>query len=218
MRIINLSANELSRYCRTQLLHWFPNGEDVELSLIDRYLHQALERLEYCIAHVRIWTPGEFDVLHSTQYCTFLYYLANTIWRAERAQSVCTKLFLLNKSLNAIDLFYEIELPEIFLIGHSVGIVFAKATYGNRLVIFQNSTIGKNRGVAPVLEEDVVLYPNAAVLGSSLVRQGSIVARGVTVLNQTTEPGQLVFQGADGVLRFKPTRRDFRGEFFRERV
>jgi serine O-acetyltransferase len=29
-----------------------------------------------------MWTPGRFDHLHSSQYTTFLYYLANTLWRA----------------------------------------------------------------------------------------------------------------------------------------
>src|SRR3990167_5876802 len=76
-----------------------------------------------------------------------------------------TRLFLMNKALNGIDLFYEIAMPEVFYIGHSVGIVLAKATYGNYLVLYQNSTVGRHLSRVPVLGEGVILYPNTAVIG-----------------------------------------------------
>ena len=125
-----------------------------------------------------MWTPGRFDHLHSSQYTIFLYYLANTIWRGGGERAVCNKLFGLNKALNGIDLFYEIELPEVFFIGHSVGIVLAKATYGNRLVLYQNSTVGKNHGEAPVLGDGVVMYPNTAIIGRCEIGAGTVVEPG----------------------------------------
>lgn len=216
MNIVNLDARQLARYVRTQLDHFFPTGEDPQLGLIDACLSEALARLDRCVSQVKLWTPGQFDVLHSSQYCIFLYYLANTIWRREQARGVCTKLFALNKALNAIDCFYEIELPEVFFIGHSVGIVLAKASYGNHLVLYQNSTVGKNHGVAPVLEEGVVLYPHTAVIGRCTVRAGSILSQGVNVLNRDTEAHKVVFQGADGALVFKPIRRPVLPDFFRD--
>jgi serine O-acetyltransferase len=96
------------------------------------------------------------------------------------------QLFLLNKALNAIDCIYEIELPETFFIGHSVGIVLAKARYGEHLVLYQNCTVGKNPGVAPVLAAGVVLHPNCAVIGRSLVRSGTVLSQGCSVINQAT--------------------------------
>ncbi|OXR48003.1 hypothetical protein PuT2_14930 [Pusillimonas sp. T2] len=176
---------------------------------------KTLKRLERCVAEVVMWQPGVFDVLHSTQYCTFLYYLANTVWRESGNRQCCTLLFLLNKTLNGIDLFYEIEMPEVFFIGHSVGIVLAKAQYGNYLVLYQNSTVGKNNGIAPVLEERVVLYPNTAVIGRSIVRRRSIIAQGVSVVNNDTPGNSLVFQGSSGGLIFKGIVRDMYCEYFR---
>lgn len=216
MKIINLERSRLAAYVRTQITQWFPTGDDAELALIDRHLDEALGRLERCIGAVRMWTPGQFDVLHSSQYCIFLYYLSNTIWRREQARTVCTRIFLLNKALNAIDCFYEIELPEVFFIGHSVGIVLAKATYGNHLVLYQNSTVGKNHGAAPVLEDGVIMYPNTAIIGACRVRQGSIIAQGVSVINQETEPGRIAFQGSDGGLVFRNPRHAILADFFRD--
>jgi serine O-acetyltransferase len=129
---------------------------------------------------------------------------------------VCTKLFLLNKALNGIDCFYEIELPEVFFIGHSVGIVLAKATYGERLVIYQNSTVGKNHGCAPVIESGVVMYPNTAIIGRCRVREGSVIAQGVSVVNQDTQAHSLVFQGERGALVFKASDRDIQSDIFRD--
>lgn len=216
MNIINIERSRLAAYVRTQITQFFPTGEDPELGLIDAHLDEALGRLERCIAQVRMWTPGQFDVLHSSQYCIFLYYLSNTIWRREQVRSVCSKLFLLNKMLNAIDCFYEIELPEVFFIGHSVGIVLAKATYGNHLVLYQNSTVGKNHGEAPVLEEGVILYPNTAIIGRCQVRSRSVIAQGVSVISRDTEAGCIAYQGAGGGLVFKAPGHDILSDFFRD--
>ena len=216
MHIVNLPANQLVTYVRAQIQHFFPAGDDPQLALIDTYCAAALKRLDTCVSQVKLWTPGQFDILHSSQYCTFLYYLSNTIWRAEQARSVCTKLFLLNKALNGIDCFYEIELPEVFFIGHSVGIVLAKATYGNHLVLYQNSTVGKNHGIAPVLEDGVILYPNTAVIGKCQIGRRSVISQGVGVINQDTKANSLVFQGHSRGLLFKTPTKDILADFFRD--
>lgn len=53
--------------------------------------------------------------LYSDQYAMFLYLLSNTIHRRTDWQSLCDKLFFLNKALYGIDAFYEVEFPDIFL-------------------------------------------------------------------------------------------------------
>jgi serine O-acetyltransferase len=47
-------------------------------------------------------TPGKFDHLHSSQYTTFLYYLANTPRRAGAERALCNKLFGLNKAASSL--------------------------------------------------------------------------------------------------------------------
>ncbi len=214
MNLIGTHRSGLVSYVNTQLANFFPDGAD-HRATIDRYVDDALARTARCVDAVRMWRPGEFNYLHSSQYCTFLYYLSNCIWRDKGDLTVATKLFGLNKALNAIDLFYEIEMPEVFLIGHSVGIVLAKATYGNYLVLYQNSTVGKNHGVAPVIGEGVVMYPNTAIIGRSHVRDNSVVAQGVSVLNRETPGNCLVYGGQAGELVYKPARERAAEEYFR---
>ncbi|MCZ4330205.1 hypothetical protein [Castellaniella denitrificans] len=214
LKTVHIEQEHMVAYVRTQLERLFPLPDMPDLTVLVRCMPVALKRLHRCINEVKLWAPDRFDVLHSTQYCIFLYYLANTIWKETGERSVCTLLFLLNKALNGIDLFYEIEMPEVFFIGHSVGIVLAKASYGNYLVLYQNSTVGKNHGVAPVLEDRVIMYPNTAIIGRSHVRSGSVIAQGVSVINTDTPGDCLVFSGSDGRILFKDVKRDFFRDFF----
>lgn len=215
MQILNLEANRLADYCCEQMRRLIPFCDESEFPLVAMHLPEALKRLDHCIGESAVWRAGQFDILHSSQYCTFLYYLSNTIWRRERAQRVCTMLFLLNKALNAIDMFYEVEMPEVFFIGHSVGIVLAKATYGNHLVLYQNSTVGKNHGIAPVIEDGVILYPNSAVIGRCLVARRSLIAQGTSVVNRDTEPGKIAFRSSGYSLVFKTPSHNVLSDFFR---
>ncbi len=214
MEILRMDRDRLLRYVAQQLHHTLPDDFDPQPDL-KAHIDEALARLQVCINAVRPWRENQFDPLHSTQYCSFLYFLANTIWRRTGCTDTPTRLFLLNKALNSIDLFYEVEMPPIFFIGHSAGIVFAKATYGNYLVVYQNSTVGKNHGVAPVLEEGVILYPNTAVIGRSIVRNRSVLAQGVSVINAVTEANRVVYQGEGASLIFKKSGRDILSDYFR---
>ena len=198
-----------------QLEHLIPDGRPIERALIDRNIAETLARLEACINAVRAWPAGAFDHLHSSQYCTYLYFLANTIWRNSGERELPTRLFLLNKALNAIDLFFEIELPKVFYVGHSVGIVLGKARYGERLVLYQHSTVGRNYDVYPTLGDGVVLYPNASIVGRCAVGDRTLVSVGVSVLNRDVPGNCAVFAGQDGDLVFKPPGRDVFADFFR---
>ncbi len=214
MKLIGTDRAGLASYLLAQLANFFPDGAD-HRTAIERHLDEALARTGQCVDAVKMWRPGEFNYLHSSQYATFLYYLSNTIWRDRDDPNACTKLFCLNKVLNGIDLFYEVRMPDIFLIGHSVGIVLAKATYGNYLVLYQNSTVGKNHGIAPVLDDGVVMYPNSAIIGRSHVRTGSVIAQGVGVVNRDTPGNCLVFSGQAGDLVYKAAASPAAQEYFR---
>jgi serine O-acetyltransferase len=188
----SLDRHELARYVRAQLDTFFPDGGST--ALVPLALDEALEHLAPSIQAVKLWTSGCFDHLHSSQYCMFLYWLARGIWLREADRPLCNKLFGLNKALNGIDLFYEIAMPDIFFIGHSAGIVLAKATYGSHLVLYQNCTVGKNHGRAPQLGAGVILFPHAVVLGGARIGDRSVMAQGSTVIDREIPPHSLVFR------------------------
>ena len=215
LNIVDLGRDGLLDYTVKQISNLIPDGRHALIRpVLDRYFDEALERVRRCINAVKTWEVDRFYYLHSTQYCTYLYFLSNTIWRETGSAEVPTKLFLLNKALNGIDLFYEIGMPDIFFIGHSTCIVLAKAVYSDYFVIYQNATVGKNHGVAPVIGEGVVMYPNTAVIGKSAIGKGAIISQGVSVINDDVASGCMVFACADGLL-YKPCKRKIIEDFFR---
>jgi serine O-acetyltransferase len=215
MNIVGMTRGDLIGYVAQQIQNFFPDGDHSPVkSAFDDNIDEALDRLHTCINSVRWWTMDEYDYLHSSQHCIFLYYLANTIWRNGGDDRVCTKLFYLNKALNGFECFYDNCLPDKFFVGHTVGIVLARTTFSNRLVLYQGCTVGKNHGEAPVLEEGVVLYPNSAVIGNCRVRAGTIIGQGVSVIDRDT-PGQSYVFSNNGELVFKKPKRDVLRDIFR---
>ncbi|OIN53769.1 hypothetical protein BFL40_08525 [Pseudomonas costantinii] len=216
MNLTNFSRRELINYTAGQLSAFFPDEKNAPIKkVLEQHIDEALSRLRVCVNAVKTWERDTFNYLHSSQYCTYLYFLANTIWRNTQEIDIATKLFLLNKTLNGIDMFYEIKMPDIFFIGHSTGIVLAKADYSNYFVIYQNSTVGKNHGIAPTLGEGVIMYPNSAIIGRSAISPRSIIAQGVSVVNNDTPGNCIAFSGIGGTLVCKPQKRNIIEDFFR---
>ena len=216
MKLLDHTRESLVGYLTAQCAAIVPDGREAAFrAAVDAHLDEALQRMHVCINACAPWRPDQFNVLQSSQHCIFLYYLSNTIYRRSGDTAAATRLFLMNKALNGIDLFYEIEMPEVFFIGHSVGIVLAKARYGNRLVLYQSSTVGKNHGEAPSLGEGVVMYPNTAIIGRCDIGSGSVIAQGTSVVNRSTPGDCVVFPGTAGGLVFKPPTRDVLADLFR---
>lgn len=63
--------------------------------------------------------------------------------------------------MHSVDWYYEIELPDHFMVEHPVGSVLGRATYGDYMYIYQGVTIGGNIS----LNEGNVAYP---VLGENV--------------------------------------------------
>jgi serine O-acetyltransferase len=214
--LVGHSRASLIDYVVAQIGHVVPDGRAGDCrTAVERHVDGALARTMACVNLVRMWKPGRFDLLHSSQHCIFLYLLANTIWRESRDSATCTRLFLVNKAFNGIDLFYEIDLVEPFFIGHSVGIVLAKASYGSHLVLYQNSTIGRSGSDVPVIGSHVVVYPNCAIIGRSRVADGTILSQGSSLINRDSPGDCIVYRGGDGKPAYRPAPADARSAYFR---
>ena len=216
MKLIDHTRESLLDYLTAQCAHVVPDGRDPAFrNAVDAHLDEALQRMHICINACAPWHPDQFNVLQSSQHTTFLYYLSNTIWRRSGDTAAATRIFLMNKAFNGIDLFYEVAMPEVFYIGHSVGIVLAKATYGNYLVLYQNSTVGRHKDQIPVIGDRVVLYPNTAVIGRSVIGDDAVLSQGVSAVNKTVPAGAIAFRGPTGDLAFQPRPDDLLKEYFR---
>ena len=215
MKLVDHTRESLLAYLTAQCAHIVPDGRQAEFHrAADAHLDEALERMHRCINACAPWRPDQFNVLQSSQHAIFLYYLSNTMYRRSGETAQATRLFLMNKAFNGIDLFYEIAMPEVFYIGHSVGIVLAKATYGNYLVLYQNSTVGRHKEHIPVIGDRVVMYPNSAIIGRTVVENDAVLSQGCGVVNKRVPAGMMAFKNGSE-LAFAPRPADLLQEYFR---
>ena len=215
---MTLSPKRLVAYVARQLSTTFPD-RDVVPDELERFSNHALERLEYCFRNVRKkyffdGVEATFDHLNTDQYAMYLYFLGNSIHRMQGEPSLGVKLFALNKALHALDVFYQVELPDIFAWQHPVGTVLGRARYADYAFFYQRCTVGGNPSHDyPVFEQGVVLYGDSAVIGRSLVRRNSWVSVGTKILDQDTEGDVAVF-GRSPDLVAKRTKRNVVETFF----
>jgi len=195
--VISTGKDYLGRLIHLQLRNFFMYSKSV-----DDYLDPALERLEKCFADSSdkyYKKEGEihFSPYHSGQYSIFLYYLANTAYRMDGDPDLCTVLYYLNKSLNSVDWFYALELPESFGVEHPLGSVLGRAKFSNHLFFYQGCTIGGiqrgKRSVYPTLGEYVTLCANSSVLGECNIGNYVIIGADALVKNQDIPDNSIVF-------------------------
>ncbi len=209
----NNTVTLLGKYVSLQVSTYFPDGSDIQ-NIILEHIPTALKKTQECIKSIIPWKNQQFNYLISGQYTTFLYFLANCLWNESNKETEATKIFLLNKALNGIDLFFEIKMPQHFFISHSVGAVFAKANYGDYCVFHQGCTVGRNRAHRPTLENGIVMFPGSMIIGNCIVRENSVIAPNVALVNTDTPGNCYVFSGKSGRPIFKELNKYFADEYF----
>lgn len=71
-----------------------------------------------------------FNPFHSCQYTIFLYYYARIIAMQTEGRLLADKLYYLNKMMNGVDLYHQIELPAVWGCEHPMGSIMGRATFG----------------------------------------------------------------------------------------
>lgn len=170
----SLTPLALTALAASQVNTMFPDGDEIDNRELLPAANRALQRLEYCFGRInnKYFFDGEkaiFDHLHGDQYAMWLYLLSNQLFLDRASISACKKLFLLNKALHGCDIYYEVELPSIFLLVHPLGTVLGRAKYNDYLIAYQRVSVGSNHNVYPNLGAHLTLHPGSAVLGNSNV-------------------------------------------------
>ena len=196
---ITLGAEGLLKLVIRQLDSLFNLPEDITRPLLQSIFPKALDRTEGSFRRTNysyLQRDGAivFNPYHSGLYCIFLYYLANTV-RTECPKDDCLAdaLYCLNKTLNAVDLYHEIQLPSCFFLDHPVGSVMGRATYGDYFFFAQNCTVGSNRGHFPVLGEHVTMYMGSQLIGNAKVGHHVVLSANAYVKDQDIPPCTIVF-------------------------
>jgi serine O-acetyltransferase len=205
---------------RRQLAHLFTYDPAVDDAALDPALEEAIRRCGKCFGAIRTkyyQRDGQpyFNPFHTGQYSIFLYYLANSVWSLNPGYtSLADRIYYLNKALNGLDLYYEVQLPEIFYLDHAVGSVLGRARYGNYFAFFQNCTAGNNKGLYPQFGEYVCLMAGARVLGNAIIGDYVVLSANCYVKDQDIPSQSLVF-GASPHLIIKRKDKAYFLEFMR---
>ncbi len=195
---LSLDKDDLKDYITKQVNNYFPDKFLIKTSDVDKILTNSLNRTEYCFSHIKLKYYNydgntRFNHLNSEHYGMFLWFLSNEAYLKNNI-NLAEKLFYLNKSLNGLDAFYSIKLPDIFLLHHPVGSVIGNAHYENYLTVYQNVTIGSSKeGIYPILSKGVSLMSKASIIGNCKIGKNVTLAAGAAVVNEDVPDDTLVF-------------------------
>lgn len=187
---ISLPPERLQDYVLELVRRQFPDGYKTPYALAP--LHQkALLRVDYCFSHIhrKYYREEEhgyvlFDHLNGDHFAIYLYFLGNTIWRETGDSQLPTRLFYLNKCMHGLDLFYSVNMPDIFMLVHPLGTVIGNGFYQDFLVVYQNVTIGSNdAGIYPRFGKGTVLYAKSSVIGACRMGDDVVVGANSFILD-----------------------------------
>lgn len=192
---------------------------DWNAEAIDKHIPKALEQMSanYSMAATsRLFQNGSmiFNPMHTVTWAIFLYrlsrllYLAGYIYEAD-----C--VYYLNKIMNAVEWFYQVELPVHFMAEHPLGSVLGKAQYSDYLFVYQGTTIGGNRKNGnlyyPRVGKNVVLYANATILGDTIVGNNVIVSGNTYIINENIPDNCIVFGQSPNIIIKEKTEKEITG-------
>ena len=206
-----MTNNESIKKILTNQLSFFGALSTSDLDDLNIYFEEAKKLTQETLSsYARI--PKQFNLYQTHHLALFLYTFARLLYEKRRCDDLCVKLYLLNRMLNGIDLFYKIKMPKYFLIGHGLGTIFSRATYGNYLVVFQNSTIGVQDGSYPEIGEGVIIYPNSIIVGNTRIGNNCVIAAG-TILVHKNIPDNSIVRGCES-MRITKNSKNLIDEYF----
>lgn len=155
------------------------NNETVAL------LHRVNNK--YCLN-----SPPVINTTFSNGYTVFLYKLSNKLYKNNYIETA-SKIYYLNKIMNSVELFYEVEMPQNFFLDHPLGSVMGRAKYGEFFTFSQGCTVGENKGVYPRIGNFVTMMSNSKIVGKSIIGNNCIIAANTYVKDAIVPDDTIVF-------------------------
>ena len=151
---------------------------------------------------------GRVNPYNSSIYCVFLYWLSRECYLKIGRTDLADKVYYLNKVLNSVDLFYEVELPQSWMCEHPVGSVMGRAQYGEGFNFSQGCTVGgnwsKGKICYPVIGENVIMLSDSKIVGDSHIGNNVLMSANSYVINRDIPDNCVVFgQGKELVIKEK---------------
>lgn len=198
---MDMTINDLEGLVAKQLNALFQFSENTERGMLKEGVHDALKRSEVCFAGAAkkskyFCQDGQiyFNPFHSGQYTIFLYFLSHSIaLRGADWKLLADRIYYLNKALNGLDLFYEVEMPKVFFLDHPVGTVMGRAKYGEFFSFSQCCTVGNNRGSYPIIGQNVLMHSGSKIVGNCCIGDNVVFSANTYVIDTDIPSCSLVF-------------------------
>lgn len=206
--IVSPSHEDLEKLIKHQIHNLFLLNESEEKALLAS-ITTALSHTENCFSFSKnkyYKKDGQvfFSIYHSGQYCIFLYFLARQVFLDfPEMRVLADKIYFLNKTLNGLDLYYEVAMPKVFHLDHPVGSVMGRADYGENFSFSQLCTVGNNKGIYPVIGDNVKMLSGSKILGRSNIGDNVIISANTYIKDEDIPSNSLVF-GSSPELIIKP--------------
>lgn len=134
-----------------------------------------------------------FNPFHSGQWTIFLCYFSNHLYKFEQGGELKDKVFYLNKIMNGLDIFYDVEMPNFFTLNHQVGSVIGRGLISDGFSFIQNCTVGESFGKWPTIGENCCMCAGSSIIGNSLIGKNVMVGANATIKNETIPDNVVVF-------------------------
>jgi len=136
-----------------------------------------------------------FDVMNTTVYAVFLYYLAHRIG-IRGGQKLADQLYYLNKIMNGVEWYWNIEMPEHFIVEHPIGTVLGKASYGDYFCVYQGVTVGANFDenicIWPIIGNNVTMYAHSSIIGNCSIGNNVIIGANAFIFDEIISDNSIV--------------------------
>jgi serine O-acetyltransferase len=123
-------------------------------------------------------------VANNAQYTIFLYHLSRALFISGNREAA-DRIYSLLRMASGVDLYYEVELPELWFCDHPLGTVIGRGKFARTasLVISQNCNIGNNKQAYPAINGNLYMYPNSSLLGDAVVEGNVVLANGACAVD-----------------------------------
>ena len=209
---ISIKKNQLFDFIINQINFHFKDNVKVKKSDILSCLNLALDKTAFCFSKIndkyyydKNNKKINFNHLNSDHLATFLYFLSYECFDNEKRISICDKIYYLNKSLNSVDIYYQVKLPDIFLLVHPVGTVLGRAIYEDYLMVYQGVNVGSNKANSPKFSKFTILRPSSTILGKCDIGLNCEIAAGSILVDQNLSKNTIYFGNPKKFFKKKKT-------------
>ena len=203
--IVSPSQETLEKLIKHQIQSLFLLDKS-ESNILMYSLPEALAKTRNCFSfsknkYYRKDSQVFFSVYHSGQYCIFLYFLARQVFLdSPELRTLADKIYFLNKALNGLDLYYEVDMPKVFHLDHPVGSVMGRASYGENFTFAQLCTVGNNKGIFPKIGENVQMLSGSKILGRCKIGNNVIISANTYIKDEDIPNDSLVFGSSPSLI------------------